>query len=76
MQTAADKRRRKIFEFCLCVVLPCIIMALHYIVQVRGQHPLLTPLMLTSTPPSQGHRFDIGEFRHGQQRRGFTDVPS
>ncbi|KAG8908966.1 hypothetical protein FRB99_000069 [Tulasnella sp. 403] len=33
MQTADDKRRRQIFEFCLCCVFPCIIMALHYVVQ-------------------------------------------
>ncbi|KAG8857217.1 hypothetical protein FRB96_005892 [Tulasnella sp. 330] len=33
IETAQDKRRRKIFEICMCGVLPCIIMALHYVVQ-------------------------------------------
>ncbi|KAG8909213.1 hypothetical protein FRC01_007074 [Tulasnella sp. 417] len=33
IQTASDKRRRKIFEFFWCGVFPCIIMALHYVVQ-------------------------------------------
>ncbi|KAG9046238.1 hypothetical protein FS837_004799 [Tulasnella sp. UAMH 9824] len=33
IQTASDKRRRQIFEFFFCAVFPCIIMALHYVVQ-------------------------------------------
>ncbi|KAG9005256.1 hypothetical protein FRB90_010471, partial [Tulasnella sp. 427] len=33
IQTAADKRRRQIFELFFCAVFPCIIMALHYVVQ-------------------------------------------
>jgi len=33
METRHDRRRRKIMELCLCVVLPCVIMALQYVVQ-------------------------------------------
>ncbi|KAG9012862.1 hypothetical protein FRB94_005008 [Tulasnella sp. JGI-2019a] len=33
IETTKDRRRRKIFEICLCGVLPCVIMALHYVVQ-------------------------------------------
>ncbi|KAG8889541.1 hypothetical protein FRB98_003809 [Tulasnella sp. 332] len=33
IETSEDRRRRKIFEICMCGVLPCIIMALHYVVQ-------------------------------------------
>ena len=33
IETASDKRKRLIFEIFLCIILPCIIMVLHTIVQ-------------------------------------------
>jgi pheromone a factor receptor len=33
LQTTGDKGRRQIFEICLCLGYPCLVMALHYVVQ-------------------------------------------